>query len=153
MTPDAASDHSSAPWLDYDYAVLRVVPRVCVGAYRDVGVVLHARRARFLEARILDTARAGVREDLARWAPDDFDLDLLADTLAAYGRVARAEGGRVGSGPIGRLTPSERFHWLVAVRSSAVQASPVHVGRAQDLEAEVERLYALYVDPTAEPAG
>ena len=133
------------PWIDYDYAVLRVVPRVCVGAYRDVGVVVHARRARFLEARLIDPAEAGVRQRLGRWAPPDFDLDLLADTLAAYGRVARAEGGLDGSGPIGRLPPSERFHWLVAVRSAAVQASPVHVGRTQDLAAEVERLYQMYV--------
>ena len=133
------------PWLDYDYAVLRVVPRVCVGAYRDVGVVLHARRARFLEAKILDPALPDVREQLAHWAPASFDLDLLADTLAAYGRVARAEGRLEGSGPIGRLPPSERFHWLVAVRSSAVQASPVHVGRTQDPAAELERLFALYV--------
>jgi hypothetical protein len=147
MTPDAAAPPPSADarWLDYDYALLRVVPRVCVGAYRDVGVVLHARRARFLEARILDVTQPDVRADLARWAPADFDLDLLTDTLAAYGRVARAEGGLSGSGPIGRLPPSERFHWLVAVRSSAVQASPVHVGRAQDLDAEVERLYRMYV--------
>ena len=135
----------AAPWLDYDYAVLRVVPRVCVGAYRDVGIVLHARRARFLQARLLNIAQPHVRSDLARWAPHDFDLDLLADTLAAYGRVAHAEGGVNQSGPIGRLPPSERFHWLVAVRSAAVQASPVHVGRAQDLEAEVERLYRMYV--------
>ena len=134
-----------APWIDYDYAVLRVVPRVCVGAYRDVGVVLHARRARYLDARLLDAADPGTRAALTRWAPADFDLDLLADTLAAYGRVARAEGGLDGSGPIGRLPPSERFHWLVAVRSSAVQASPVHVGRTQDPAAELERLFRLYV--------
>src|SRR5690606_29970093 len=63
----------------------------------------------------------------------------------AYRRVGTGEDG----GPLGLLPPSERFHWLTAPRSSALQTSPVHTGRARHLGATLDRLYAEHVAPRA----
>lgn len=127
----------SAPLHDYDYAVVRVVPCVYREAFVPVGVVLHARRARFLGACL--------RRDpawLAARCPN-LDAELLGRFLAAYERVAT--GGAEG-GPIGLRTPSERFHWLTAPRSAAIQTSPVHTGRAADPAATLSRLFAQHVE-------
>ena len=140
---------------DYDWAVLRVVPRVHLGAFENVGVVLHARRARFLGVRVCADPAAVA----ARWR--GLDAGLLARYLEAARVVAagapRASppggpqtggpqtGGPQAGGPIGLLPPSERFHWLVAVRSTVLQASPVHTGRAVDLAAALDGLFRAYV--------
>jgi hypothetical protein len=127
----------SAPLHDYDYAVVRVVPCVHREAFVPVGVVLHARRAGFLGARL--------RRDpdwLAARCPN-LDADLLDRFLAAYARVA--DGGADG-GPIGLRPPSERFHWLTAPRSAAIQTSAVHTGRAADPAAALDRLFAQHVE-------
>jgi hypothetical protein len=126
------NDTARAPWIDYDYALVRVVPSVHLGAFMNVGVVMQARTRGFLAARCaLDAAR------LAALAPE-LDLALLERYLAAYCRVC--EGG-VDAGPIGLLPASERFHWLTAPRSAIVQTSPVHPGRCRDLAAEMDRLF------------
>jgi hypothetical protein len=118
-------------WIDYDYAIIRVVPQVHLCAFINIGVVLHARQAGVLEARIeIDD------EEIARHC-GGLDVGLLRRTADAYLRVAR--GGADG-GAIGVLPPSERFHWLTAPRSAVLQTSEVHPGRTRDLEAEIERL-------------
>lgn len=122
---------------DYDYAVVRVVPCVYREAFVPVGVVLHARRAGFLGARL--------RRDpdwLAARCPG-LDAGLLGRFLAAYERVA--EGG-AGSGPLGLRPPSERFHWLTAPRSAAIQTSAVHTGRAADPADVLGRLFAQHIE-------
>ncbi|MEP0549082.1 MAG: DUF3037 domain-containing protein [Rhodothermales bacterium] len=122
---------------DYDYATVRVVPCVAREDFVTVGVVLHARTARFLEARL--------RRDAA-WLTarcPDLDVDLLDRFLDAYERVAA--GGAEG-GPVGLLPPSERFHWLTAPRSAALQTSPVHTGRTTDPAAVLDRLFAQHVE-------
>ncbi len=117
---------------DYDYATVRVVPCVHRGDFVTVGVVLHARTAGFLAARLRRDA-----DWLTARCPS-LDMDLLDRYLAAYERVA--EGG-VGAGPVGLYPPSERFHWLTAPRSAALQTSPVHTGRSPDPAAVLERLF------------
>lgn len=127
----------SAVLHDYDYAVVRVVPCVHREEFVTVGVVLHARRAGFLGARL--------RRDpdwLAARCPH-LDTDLLDRFLAAYARVA--DGGAEG-GPIGLRPPSERFHWLTAPRSAAIQTSAVHTGRAPDPAAALDHLFAQHVE-------
>ena len=122
---------------DYDYATVRVVPCVAREDFVTVGVVLHARTARFLEARLRRDA-----DWLAARCPD-LDVALLDRFLDAYARVA---AGGPESGPVGLLPPSERFHWLTAPRSAALQTSPVHTGRAADPAATLDHLFAQHVE-------
>lgn len=115
----------------YSYAAIRVVPRVERGEFVNVGVVLFARTARFLAARIEpDPAR------LSALAPA-LDLASVNRHLAAF--VAVCEG-RADGGPIGRLAPSERFHWLTAPRSALIQTAPVHTGWCDDPSATLDAL-------------
>ena len=115
----------------YDYALIRVVPRVERGEFVNVGVVLSGKTSGFLEARIeLDEAR------LLALAPE-VDLAAVRRHLAAFRAIC--EGGE-DSGPIGRLRPRERFHWLTATRSTIIQTSPVHGGRCDAHERMLEHL-------------
>lgn len=118
-------------WIDYDYALVRVVPRVDIGTFINIGIVLHARREGFLEAQF----RFAVEQIAA--IDSEFDLATLASFTEAYRRVAV---GGVDAGPIGLLPPSERFHWLTAPRSAALQTSPVHPGRCHDVRQTIARL-------------
>ena len=102
----------------YDYALVRAVD-VPTGDAVTVGVVLSCRQARFLGLRLLDA-------DVGRLG---LDADLLARGLAALESLVR---GDAGSGPVGRLPPSERFHFVTAARSTAVQAGPVRTGLTAD---------------------
>jgi hypothetical protein len=107
----------------FQYAIVRVVPRVERGECVNVGVVLFCRPRRYLAARIaLDEAR------LAAFAPD-LDLEEVRAHLEAMERIA---AGAEGSGPVARLDQSERFHWLVAPSSTVIQTSPVHTGLCDD---------------------
>jgi hypothetical protein len=115
----------------YDYAVIRVVPRVEREEFVNVGIVLSCERAGFLQARIaLDEARV-------RALDPHVDMDSVRRHLDAI--VAICSGGP-GSGPIGRLPPRARFHWLTAKRSAIIQISPAHMGRCTDLEAVMDHL-------------
>jgi hypothetical protein len=121
---------------DFQYAVLRVVPRVERGECLNVGVVLFSRRHGFLAARTELDASA-----LAALAPD-CDPDEVRPHLDAIERVA---AGDPTGGPIAALEPSERFHWLTAPASTMVQASAVHTGLTADPAAELEHLFARLV--------
>lgn len=115
----------------FDYAVIRVVPRVEREEFINVGIVLFARTRRFLGVR---TELA--RDRLAALAPT-CDPDEVQRHLDAFERVA---AGGPGSGPIGALPLAERFHWLVAPRSTILQCSPVHSGLGHDPSLALERL-------------
>ncbi len=113
----------------YDYAVLRVVPRVERGEFLNAGVILFCRTKRFLAAAVeLDRAR------LAALAPISFDSDAAEEALATIPALCAGEG------PIGALAQAERFHWVVAPHSTIIQASPVHCGRCSDPAAALEHL-------------
>ena len=115
----------------YDYAVIRVVPRVERGEFVNVGVVLSCKTGDFLEARIeLDDNR------LCALAPE-LDLETIRAHLAAFPTIC---AGGAKAGPIGQLSKRERFHWLTAPRSTMIQTSPVHTGRCTDAAAMLERL-------------
>jgi len=124
----------------YDWAVLRVVPRVHLGACINVAVVLHARTAGFLGMEALvDPA------ELERRAPG-VDARLLARYLEASLAICRGEPGpSCGHAAIALAPPSERFHWLTAPRSDVLQPSPVHGGVTADPAATLQRLYAEQV--------
>ena len=118
---------------DYDWAVVRLVAHVYRECFENVGVVLHARQARFLGVRLCPPEEAA--------AACGLDAALVARFFDAYRRVGTGEDG----GPLGLLPPSERFHWLTAPRSTALQTSPVHTGRTRDLPGTLDRLYRLHV--------
>lgn len=120
----------------YQYAVLRVVPHVYLGAFINVGVVLHARTAEFLGMRALTTP------DALRSLAPDVDIDLLAKYLTCYEGICR---GDEAAGPIALLPPSERFHWLTSPRSDVLQASPVHVGLGDDPPRALDELFDRFV--------
>jgi hypothetical protein len=120
----------------FEYALLRVVPRVERGEFINAGVVLYCQDARYLDARVhLDPERLGA-----------LDPNLDTETVLAHLEVARrvCEGGR-GAGAVGLLPPGQRFGWLVAPRSTVVQPSPVHTGFADDPEEVIEHLLQVMV--------
>jgi len=122
--------------VEYDFAVLRVVPRVHLGAFVNVGVVMHARQAEQLAMRVLtDVAELGARLP-------GVDAELLARYLRACDAICR---GDATAGPVALAPPSERFHWLTAPRSDVLQSSPIHEGVCEELGAELEKLYGEYV--------
>ena len=115
----------------YDYAIVRVVPRVERGEFLNAGIILSCDIERVLTARIeLDESAL-----LALHA--QVDLEMVRKTLATIPLIC---AGGEGSGDIGRLTPRERFHWLVAPRSTIVQTSPVHTGQCTDLQGALAHL-------------
>ncbi len=115
----------------YDYAVIRVVPRVEREEFVNVGIILSCEASEYLQARIeLDAARV-------RALDPTIDLDALRRHLDTIPAICR---GGAGSGPIGRLPLRARFHWLTAKRSAIIQTSPVHMGKCADMAATMEHL-------------
>lgn len=122
----------------FDYAVIRIVPRVEREEFVNAGVILFCLARDFLGARVeLD-------RDRVRALCPGVDLAVVDEHLAAIPRVC---AGGEGSGPIGRLSRRERFHWLVAPRSTVIQVSPVHSGLCDDPARALERLMDRMVRP------
>jgi hypothetical protein len=127
----------SEPLTAYDFAVLRAVPHVHLGAFVPVGVLVHARQAGFLGLLAL-TSESTLRDRVP-----SVDVGMLARYLRTMERVA---SGDANAGPIALAPTSERFHWLTAPRSDVLQASPVHEGLCDgDPERTLARLFAQYV--------
>jgi hypothetical protein len=121
-----------------EYAVVRIVPRIDREEFINTGVILHARAAAFLGCEIaLDREALRVLD-----AGGSLDTDGVAAHLQAMRDVC---GGAEAGGPIARLSPAERFHWLVAPRSTAIQLSPGHAGVTEDPAATLHQLYATLV--------
>ena len=115
----------------YDYAVIRVVPRVEREEFVNVGVIVSCHERDFLEARIeVDEARL-------RALDPTVDLATVRTHLATIPVIC---AGGEAAGPIGKLSPRERFRWLVAPRSTVIQVSPAHTGRSEDPAAALEQL-------------
>ena len=120
----------------FQYAVLRVVPRVERGETINAGVILLCRPKRFLAARVgLDAAR------LRALAPDVEPATIEAH-LEGVVRIAR---GDADAGPIAALSQGERFHWLVAPSSTVIQPSEVHTGLCDDPADELDHLFERLV--------
>jgi hypothetical protein len=116
---------------NYDYATIRVVPKVEREEFINVGVIVYCQAHKFLEARIeLDEQR------LLAFDPT-LDVAFIRAHLAAIPAICI---GGAQAGPIGQLSQRERFHWLVAPRSTIIQTSPVHTGRCTNPAAVLERL-------------
>jgi hypothetical protein len=121
---------------------VRVVPRVEREEFINAGVVLYCLTRRFLDARVeLDERR------LLALAPDA-DVELIRSHLRSIPRICT--GGKP-AGPIGQLSQKERFHWLVAPRSTMIQTGPVHSGLCEDPAKALEQLLQRMVRPSASP--
>lgn len=115
----------------FDYATIRVVPRVEREEFINAGVILSCPAQKFLEARIeLDANR------LKAFAPM-LDVETIRHYLDAIVQIC---AGDANAGTIGRLTQRERFYWLTAQRSTIIQCSPVHTGFCADARETLERL-------------
>lgn len=115
----------------FDYAIIRVVPRVERGEFINAGVILYCLTHRFLGARVeLDERR------LLALAPE-VDVEGVRAHLEAIPRICA--GGRA-AGPIGQLPQKERWHWLIAPRSTVIQTSPFHSGLCEDPTKALEHL-------------
>jgi DUF3037 family protein len=120
----------------YDYAVVRVVPRVERGEFVNAGIILSCDLERILLASIeLDEAALLAIDSRA-------DLDLVRSVLQSITVIC--VGGEA-AGDIGKLSARERFHWLVAPRSTIVQTSPVHTGQCADPPAALNHLMQTMV--------
>ncbi len=116
----------------FDYAIIRVVPRVERGECINAGVIVFCPEQKYLGARVsVEDARLQ-----ALWPT--IDLNLIRSHLEAFLKVA--EGGD-GAGPVGQLSQRERFHWLVAPRSTIIQVSAVHPGLCENPSQALERLF------------
>jgi len=116
----------------FDYAVLRVVPRVEREEFVNAGVIVFCPERQFLEARIhVDESRLK-----AVWP--EIDIPLVREHLEAFPKIC---AGEAAAGPIARLTQRERFHWLVAPRSTIIQVSPVHTGLCESPEQVLENVF------------
>lgn len=115
----------------YDYAIIRLVPAVERGECMNVGVILFCRTRRFLSTRI------DLNEERVYALAPQIDMPLIKQQLGHLKQVCE---GKDKGGPIGQLSQSERFHWLVSPRSSVIQVSAVHSGLSNDPEAALNEL-------------
>lgn len=122
----------------FDYAVVRVVPRVERGEFINAGVIVFCLERRFLAARVaVDEARLK-----ALWP--GIDVELVRRHLEAIPKIA---AGDPDGGPIARLSQRERFHWLVSPRSTIIQVSEVHTGLCEEEpEGMVEELAKRFLE-------
>lgn len=124
----------------YDYAVVRVVPRVERGEFVNAGVIVSCAEQGWLQAAI--------ELDEGRLLAIDANVDLPG-IRAALTAIPLICAGGMAAGPLGKLSVRERFHWLVAPRSSSIQTSAVHTGRCATPELMLEPLMRKLVRPPA----
>ena len=116
----------------FDYATIRLVPRVEREEFFNVGVILSCPEHKFLEARIfLDEAK------LKAFAPE-LEPESIKKSLSIIPKIC---AGEPDAGIIGKLKQRERFYWLTAVRSTIVQSSPIHTGLTCDPQNTLEKLF------------
>jgi Protein of unknown function (DUF3037) len=121
----------------FDYATIRVVPRVERQEFINAGFVVFCLEKNYLAARIqLDEQRLK-----ALWPATD--VELVRQHLEAIPRIC---AGDPSAGPIAKLSQRERFHWLISPRSTMIQSSPVHTGLCESTDELPERLAKQLLD-------
>ena len=121
----------------FEYAVLRVVPRVERGESMNAGVLLYCRPLSYLGSRVhLDVGRLRALDPGA-------DADAIGQALLAAAETCSAEA----TGPAGEEEIGRRFRWLTAPRSTVIQPGPVHTGLTADPDRDAERLLRVLVLP------
>ncbi|WP_165044102.1 DUF3037 domain-containing protein [Dysgonomonas sp. ZJ709] len=120
----------------YEYAVIRVLPKVEREEFLNVGIILFSKRAKYIKAIYK------IDEDKLRLFSHDLDMEELHSYLKAFDKICC---GAKDGGPIAALDIPERFRWLTAVRSSSIQTSRPHPGFSCDLDKTVEKLFSELV--------
>lgn len=120
----------------FEYAVIRVVPRVEREEFLNIGVIVYCAKQKFLEARYhLD-------ENRLQSCYSGLDINELKEHLCSFERICKADAA---AGPIGKLDMASRFRWLTATRSTVLQTSKVHPGMTEDALATLEKLFGQLV--------
>ncbi|WP_455585985.1 DUF3037 domain-containing protein [Bacteroides sp.] len=116
----------------YEYAVIRIVPKVEREEFVNVGVILFSKQANFIKMRYT------IDEDRLKIFSPELNIDDFREHMEAFGKVC---SGDKDGGTIAALDIPERFRWLTAMRSSCIQTSRPHVGLSSDLEKTMEKLF------------
>ncbi|HXT89443.1 MAG TPA: DUF3037 domain-containing protein [Trebonia sp.] len=116
----------------FEYALIRVVPRIERGESINVGVIVYSKSFRFLRTKI------DLNEDRLKALAPGADLSAVRGALSAFERACS-------EGPLAEQTLGERFRWLTAPRSAIVQPGPVHAGITDDPAADLDRLFTALV--------
>lgn len=116
----------------YEYAVIRVLPKVEREEFINVGIILFSKRARYI--KVLYHIN---REKIISFS-DELDIDILEASLLAFDKISK---GSKDGGTIAQFDIPERFRWLTAIRSSCLQTSRPHPGYADDLDATSQKLF------------
>ncbi|MBK5721274.1 DUF3037 domain-containing protein [Dysgonomonas sp. Marseille-P4677] len=116
----------------YEYAVIRVVPRVEREEFINVGIIMYSKREKFLKARYY------INEKKLGLFSTELDIESLCANLKAFDKICSAakDGGFIAS-----LDITERFRWLTAVRSTSIQTSRSNMGFTDDLDATFDKLF------------
>jgi hypothetical protein len=118
--------------LQYEYAIVRIVPAVEREEFVNAGVILFCKKEKFIRMRY------HLYQDKILIMKPDAEMDEIRKNLEAFRIIA--DGGKEG-GPIASLDPAERFRWLSAVRSASIQTSMPHTGLSDDLEKTFNTLF------------
>ena len=116
----------------FEYAVIRVVPRVEREEFLNAGIVLYCKKEKYLNTMIT------LNKDRLRTFRPDIDIDEVEEHLRSFERIC---AGGDDAGPIGKLDVASRFRWLTATRSTVVQTSKVHPGFCTDLKEALSKLH------------
>lgn len=120
----------------YEYAVIRVVPKVEREEFFNVGIILFSKRIRYLKSRYY------LNLEKLKLFSSELDADSILENLEVFDTIC---SGNKKGGYIASLDVAERFRWLTAVRSTSIQTSRPHAGLSSDLDATFEKLYAELV--------
>lgn len=116
----------------YEYAVIRVVPKIEREEFINVGLILFSKRQRFIRFEY------HIPADKIRSFCQQFDIEQLKENLESFTKIC---AGAKDGGPIAQLETDERFRWITAVKSSSIQSSRPHPGFSTNLDATFDKLY------------
>jgi len=120
----------------FEYAVIRIVPRVEREEFLNVGVILYCRDQKFLQSLY------HLNEKRIHHFCDQLDIEEVREYLQTFQRICR---GEINAGPIAKLPIAERFRWLTATRSTIIQTSKIHPGFTKNAEETLNKLFRQLV--------
>jgi hypothetical protein len=120
----------------YEYAVLRVVPKVEREEFINIGLLLFCKRQKYLRIQY------HIVPEKIKSICNEFDIDQLTENLESFVKIGNGEKN---AGPIATFDIAERFRWLTAVKSSSIQTSRTHSGFSSNLDETFEKLYSELV--------
>lgn len=116
----------------YEYAIIRLVPRVEREEFINIGMILFSKEASFLKMKY------NILSDKIMILDSQADIEMITKVMRGLESVC---SGKALDSPIADLNPPERFRWLTAKKSTIIQTSAVHIGYSDDLEKELETLF------------